>query len=386
MFTVGCLLALPAALAQHSEALECGYRKMMMAKVEQNLASGTPGSKLDVFEALELGTMCGETPPELDLQPALGSVEVPDRARSVFVGANAYPTVHAALAALRTSDGSKDTIVLKDGVHFLNNTMTLGAADSGITIKAAPGAEAWLSGGQPLGDSLLWSRIDDHPSGSAGVWAASLKGTGITKVPGLFGLKSHDRYVRSRFPNANPEHACWGYSCPDKDTWSLNSDQVELWHRPAAGDSPTPRTFDFSALPNPAGVLKNDSTQGPYNTWTDGSGGICADVWKGNSYWCSNASSGGWAEVDFQVAEAGQLQLPVAMSINFTKYAGDINPGSHQISGNRHDLSRIKSWANPEGAVVAAWHSQTWFLNFFTVDAARVRVQIIPTCAHSFCR
>ena len=27
--------------------------------------------------------------------------------------------------------------------------------------------------------------------------------------------------------------------------------------------------------------------------------------------------------------------------------------------GLRHDLSRIKKWANPEGAVVAAWHSQT---------------------------
>jgi hypothetical protein len=129
--------------------------------------------------------------------------------------------------------------------------------------------------------------------------------------------------------------------------------------------------------------------QGPYNTWTDGSGGICGDVrarshcclapplihfipesltysvplflkrqcdrtpgdvWKGSSYWCSNTSSGGWAEVDSEVADAAQLQLPVAMSINFTKYAGGISPGSHHISGDRHDLSRIKSWANPEGA------------------------------------
>jgi hypothetical protein len=60
--------------------------------------------------------------------------------------------------------------------------------------------------------------------------------------------------------------------------------QVALWHRPAMGKSPTPRTFDFTTLPNAAGVIKNDSTQGPYNTWTDGSGGVCADVWKGHSY------------------------------------------------------------------------------------------------------
>ena len=262
MLAIGCLLALPAVAAQHSDALECGYRKVMMAKVEQNLAAGTPGSKLDVFEALELGTMCGDTPPGPDSQPAPPSpADEPDQARSVLVGADAYPTVHAALAALRASAGAKDTIVLKGGVHFLNKTIILGAADSGTTIRAAPGAEAWLSGGQPLGDRLRWAAVDDHPSGGAGVWAASLEGTGITKVPGLFGLKSHARYVRARFPNANPEHACWGYSCPDKDIWSLSSDQVELWHRPAVGESPTPRTFDFSTLPNAAGVLKNDSTQ-----------------------------------------------------------------------------------------------------------------------------
>ena len=31
---------------------------------------------------------------------------------------------------------------------------------------------------------------------------------------------THDRFVRARFPNANPEHACWGYSCPEKDTYA----------------------------------------------------------------------------------------------------------------------------------------------------------------------
>jgi hypothetical protein len=139
---------------------------------------------------------------------------------------------------------------------------------------------------------------------------------------------------------------------------------VALWHRPAVGVSTTSRTFDFTALPNAAGVIKNDSTQTQYNTWTDGSGGVCGDVWKGHSYWCSNASSGGWAEVDFQAAAAGHLQLPVGMSINFTKSR------LNKTEFVRHDLSRVQSWSNPEGAVIAAWHSQSWFLNFFTVAAA----------------
>ena len=177
-------------------------------------------------------------------------------------------------------------------MHFLAEPITLGATDSGMTIRAAPGAEAWLSGGQPLGNALTWEKVQ-HPSGSRNVWATSLKGSSLTKVPGLFTLKAHQRYVRARFPNANPEHACWGYSCPNKNNISLNSDQVALWHRPAVGASPTPRTFDFSTLPNAADVAKNDSTQGPYNTWTDGSGGVCGGVWKGPSYWCSNVSRGG---------------------------------------------------------------------------------------------
>lgn len=83
----------------------------------------------------------------------------------------------------------------------------------------------------------------------------------------------------------------------------------------------------------------------------------------------------GWAEVDFHCTSAGQLQLPVGMKINFTeKVLNSTGPLTHHCTKGpghcdlRHDLSRIKKWANPEGAVVAAWHSQTWFLDFFTVS------------------
>ena len=49
-----------------ANALECGYRKLMYSKVLAALEAGTPGSNLDAFESLELGTMCGEvTPPVL---------------------------------------------------------------------------------------------------------------------------------------------------------------------------------------------------------------------------------------------------------------------------------------------------------------------------------
>lgn len=270
-------------------ALECGYRKLAFERAQQLQPWLSSEQKTDIFEALELGTSCGEGPPDATAGVAThaGNSTV-DASRSVVVDSGEIGGVSAALRELRSSGGKKDTIVLKAGIHFLNETLTLSPADSGTTITAAPGADAWLSGGVPLG-KLKWSI---HPSG--GIWAASLKGTGVKAVPGLFTLASHERFVRARFPNANPEHACWGYSCPDKDLWSLNSDQVAEWIKPPPGPPPTPTTYDFSVLPNAAGVVKNDSAQGPYNTWTAGDGELCATVWKGQSYWCSNASSGGW--------------------------------------------------------------------------------------------
>jgi len=46
---------------------------------------------------------------------------------------------------------------------------------------------------------------------------------------------------------------------------------------------------------------------GPYNTFGRGQGGVCATVWGDQpSYWCGNASAGGWAEVDKAAALAGR--------------------------------------------------------------------------------
>ena len=136
-------------------------------------------------------------------------------------------------------------------------------------------------------------------------------------MKGLFTTDGETRYVRARWPNANPEHACWGYSCSEKDVWALNSDNVALWHKPQFAGVPAPKTVNFTTT-NPSGEIKKDSQMAEYNTWTVGSGGACATTWKGESYWCSNASAGGWAEVDFQAAQAGTLQLPVGMSVNFS--------------------------------------------------------------------
>ena len=45
---------------------------------------------------------------------------------------------------------------------------------------------------------------------------------------------------------------------------------VQKWHLPAAGKTPDFKFYDFSREGNPSGVVKNDSTMGPYNTYATG--------------------------------------------------------------------------------------------------------------------
>ena len=174
------------------------------------------------------------------------------------------------------------------------------------------------------------------------------------------------RLTNARFPNADPETAQWGYASALRANWSIESAAVDHWVKPSAGGAAPTYTFvDLSVAGNAAGVVKNNSAMPQYNTYTHGRGGVCDSVWDSAepSYWCSNASAGGWAEVDAQAAAAGQLNLPVGMVFN--------------ISEPR--ISHFAQWKGAvDDAVVHAWHSQSWFTNSFTVaraDLARGRLE-----------
>lgn len=229
--------------------------------------------------------------------------------------------------------------------------MTLTPEDSGLTIESAPGEFAWLSGGIPLAD-LQWSQYKTENN----VWMASLEHItdDLENIQGLFTLKDQARYSRARFPNADVETAQWGYDSPLRLNFSIDPSNVSAWHRPTSnGEAPAPFFIDLTDPSNPTGFLKNNSQMTEYNTYTTGTGGVCDSVWDTSeqpSYWCSKASGGGWAFVDFQAAQSGQLGLPVGMT-----YA-DVER-----------LARLKSWRNATGAVVHAWHSQSWFVNMFEV-------------------
>lgn len=352
--------------------LECGMRKLAFERAKEMQPWSSAAA---VFDSLELGSLCGmpAPPPAPAERPAADAAQ--DPAGAIHVVARRDPrlrtgdgsaeapfaSVERALAswrALRASSSAPPPIVLHAGVHFLNATMELTSADSGLVIQSAADAagKAWLSGGKALG-TLDWKPAAGFGGGR--VLVASLAGRGLSAVPGLFTLESHERLTRARFPNADVETAQWGYDSPLRDDFSIEAAKVDHWHKPPSGELPTYTYHDFTVPGNVAGAVKNDS--GMYTEWTSGLGGIC-DLWSpdensdgspAGSYWCGNASSGGWAEVDKQCATSGQLQLPVGMTYD------KADP----------QLKRFSEWSNATGAIIHAWHSQSWALHMFNVSS-----------------
>jgi hypothetical protein len=148
---------------------------------------------------------------------------------------NPFPTVAGALAASRTrrANISTDTtaacaavpptIVLKKGIHYLNETISLGAKDSGLTITSAPGSvdgDVVVSGGVVL-TSPKWVKSDRHTKANATIWVTETK---LKSIIGLTTLAPHRRVTRAREPNANP----WQGAELCTDCWHNG---VTRWHK-----------------------------------------------------------------------------------------------------------------------------------------------------------
>lgn len=112
--------------------------------------------------------------------------------------ANPFTSLVSAVEASRALSSSykPTTILLREGTHFLSETIHLGSQDSGLTIQNAAGENAVVSGGKPLKTAWKASSVCD------GCFEASLSGQTTT----LTGLRRDDvREIRARFPNFDPE-------------------------------------------------------------------------------------------------------------------------------------------------------------------------------------
>jgi len=255
---------------------------------------------------------------------------------------------------LRKEEGGKNdqsiVLLLRQGVHYLDGKpLRLSQVDNNLVLRGYPGEEAWMSGGIPLGDVEFKPATNHH---SEGVFVADLTdvlhGDHIhPKIPSLF--TTSRRYFRARFPDGDPEV---NFLHGDR---TLRAEQVLEWTKPPPGIPPNFTFFDFATNPPPGVPSKTDSTMDGYNQYGSGHGGACSDVWgeEADSYWCSNSSQGGWAEVDRECALSGQMQLPAGMEYNRSD----------------DSLAKIHNATSLEGGFVFAWHSQSWAMHMFEITS-----------------
>ena len=356
---------------------------------------------LELFDALQLATLCGaERPQPLPIEastPRVAAVDsiglhvVPGAQRRGASGSAAAPfaTVRDALnAARRARVTPPPPLLLHNGIHFLNATLVLRAEDSGQVITAAPGCtSAWLSGGVAL-DDLRWK---PHSTMKNVLFADVSKSIplGAGDVTGLFTVDEGDfspaaRLTRSRFPNGNWETDMWGlcstpacldvgpaYTTPER--WG-GDPHISLNHAAAIPKSDvaswwTPRP---KALPMQSAFY--NTTQGGHSCdpgarncttyeFTEGCGGPCA-LWSsvdsdaskaGCSYWCGENCGGGGAGLDSHMSKTGWLGIPLGVTLNKSSAA----------------WARMQRWKHPSGQtpIVHAWMDSSWFTNMFAVTS-----------------
>jgi hypothetical protein len=294
-------------------------------------------------------------------------------------------------------------LILRQGIHTLRGVpLELTESDSNLRIVGYPGEQVWLSGGISL-SSLVWKPWEHNQAIQVAQLPRSLfeqegyslgrvqkqsaqpprpppqqqKEASLTPLPKIVSLfTSTRRYIRARFPNADPEIDQWGYASTNRLNYSISpKDNVVEWHKPPPhGKQPNFTYFDFSSPDTvPLVPIKNNSAQSGYNWYASGQGGVCSTIWgdAADSYWCSNASQGGWSEVDRECAMTGRIQLPMGMTYNVSTDIGqrlDSWWSSNTATGSStNTTSTVMGESSAVGGILHAWHSQSWSMHMFEI-------------------
>lgn len=91
---------------------------------------------------------------------AVGQVYVSPMGKDTARGTRLAPVASVARAVELSRSSSSHTVLLQTGTYRLNEPLILHAEDSGLTLKAMPGAKVVLSGGRRVRG---WQRVEGHP-------------------------------------------------------------------------------------------------------------------------------------------------------------------------------------------------------------------------------
>ena len=314
---------------------------------------------LEAFDALELEATCGVPRPAPGAPAFPPHSEIPDGAFFVAVdgsdggagtAADPFATAARALAATRAG-GAPKAIVFRGGVHFLGATLELDGRDSGLILTNYEDEAAWLSGGVPL--TTTWARAANATYETRIAETFPYRGT----ILGLNVIEPHRRFVRARYPNGG---GSVGVETRSGVGQVKSSDILSYGAPPVVPPAAQVYVADpayaasasehFNAYASGRCAFAGDPLC-PCGAWrdTDGDGN-----WVSESYWCSNVSGGGWAEMD--------------KGDGF--WNGPVLPTNVTLKGGSDIAARAANWS-PKArgeAVVTAWRAQGWFVDMFRVD------------------
>lgn len=126
-----------------------------------------------------------------------------------------FLTLTRGLAATRAAAPTPGTLVLRGGTFYLPAPLELDGRDSGLTVQAFAGEDAWLSGGQLL-TGVAWA---PYNTSAGGAWSAQFQDTNdvLAAQPG-----AHIRIL----PSTVSADACEA-ACKAAAAWGCNA---WTWH------------------------------------------------------------------------------------------------------------------------------------------------------------
>ena len=362
LFILLTFAGLSGAVPYEEDKLDCAMRNLFFRAAK----TAVPWRKdmSDIFEALEIDSRCQNYTSDVRIGRKTRENTSKHKLKRSYEGnfttfyvcpnhgndslnsgnqSHPFLSLHRAIKETEVEVTSKSypnkkrVIILREGIHYLESTIVLTPNHSNLLIKAAPNEDIWISGGKLIeAREISWTRTKEDSN----IWVANVSSLDLPQITGLFTVTSHERMTLARYPNADVEE--W-----DAKDRHIPGKDVKEWLFPPYDKVPEFFSIDLSIPDNPTGHIKNESTMPDYNRFGTGQGGACASVWGDQpSYWCSNVSAGGWAEVDKAASIAGRMNIPRGMILTNETTSGIFERAQH--------------WKDPKGAVVHVSHTQGW--------------------------
>mmetsp|Transcript_4887 Transcript_4887/g.8715 ORF Transcript_4887/g.8715 Transcript_4887/m.8715 type:complete len:863 (-) Transcript_4887:94-2682(-) len=264
-----------------------------------------------------------------------------------------FKSIKKALETTRTHRHSLESqkqqasyfIVLRAGIHYVNETIALGSTDSNVTFQSYKKEKVILSGARlasTLKKGPTWKRHANKPN----VWVMDLSGSDIQEATGL--RLSRARAVRARYPNGCTSdkplpsgYKCVGYAKDGgvvEPSEGFGTNLLGTW---IEADHPTMNQKDWYEYEDKNAPLRKESLL--YDNFKLGVGGTCNNrFWPPAGFWCSAKCVGG-------------APHPPDCIVRFPK-------------GISTSVLPNAPYQNPSTAVVHAWRPQHWASWMFEVS------------------